>query len=159
MALSVGSMLADIACLYFSLIAAGAHVGFDVALLAAGAGAVGAIVPLLPGGLGVVEAIIPAVVHWYGPSLSAGLAAALVYRALGTFLPAGAGLVALLALRAQRPARRSAHRTVKSVSVTGVTSRAWDRAVTVVGIRHNAPSAAVSRWQHRCVLSIASGVR
>ena len=65
--LSAASMLADVSCLYFVLIAAGAHVGFDVAILATGAAAAGAIVPFLPGGLGVVEAIIPAVVHWYGP--------------------------------------------------------------------------------------------
>ncbi len=107
MGLSVGSMLADIACLYFALIAAHAHVGFDIALLAAGAAAASALIPLLPGGLGVVEAIIPAVVHWYGPPVSAALAGALVYRALGTFLPAIAGAVAVVALRARRPPRES----------------------------------------------------
>jgi uncharacterized protein (TIRG00374 family) len=104
MGLSVGSMLADIACLYFSLIAAHAHVGFDIALLAAGAAAASALIPLLPGGIGVVEAIIPAVVHWYGPPVSAALAGALVYRALGTFLPALAGAAALVALRTRHPA-------------------------------------------------------
>ena len=107
MALSVGSMLADIACLYFALIAAHAHVGFDIALLAAGAAAASALIPLLPGGLGVVEAIIPAVVHWYGPPVSAAFAGALVYRALGTFLPAAAGAIALVVLRAHRPVRHS----------------------------------------------------
>ncbi len=101
MGLSVGSMLADIACLYFVLIAAHTHVGFDIALLAAGAAAVAGLIPLLPGGLGVVEAVIPAVVHWYGPSLSAAFAGALVYRVLGTFLPAAAGAVAVMALRAR----------------------------------------------------------
>ena len=106
MSLSIGSMLADIGCLYFALVAAHAHVGFDIALLAAGAGAVSAIVPLLPGGLGIVEAVIPAVVHWYGPPVSAAFAGALVYRALGTFLPACAGAVALIALRARWPALR-----------------------------------------------------
>jgi uncharacterized membrane protein YbhN (UPF0104 family) len=105
MGLSVGSMLADIACLYFVLIAAHAQVGFDVALLAAGAAAASGLIPLLPGGLGVVEAIIPAVVRWYGPSLSAAFAGALVYRVLGTFLPAAAGAVAVVALRAHHPSR------------------------------------------------------
>ncbi len=106
MGLSVGSMLADIACLYFALLAAHAHVGFDIALLAAGAAAASALIPLLPGGLGVVEAIIPAVVHWYGPPVSAALAGALAYRALGTFLPALAGAAALVALRARRRGER-----------------------------------------------------
>jgi len=103
MALSTGSMLADIACLYFVLIVAHAHVGFDIALLAAGAAAASSLIPLLPGGIGVVEAIIPAVVHWYGPSVGAAFAAALMYRMLGTFLPAAAGAVAVVALRAHRP--------------------------------------------------------
>jgi uncharacterized protein (TIRG00374 family) len=115
MGLSVGSMLADIACLYFALIAAHAHVGFDIALLAAGAAAASALIPLLPGGLGVVEAIIPAVVHWYGPPVSAAFAGALVYRALGTFLPAAAGAIALVVLRARRP---------RATTVTDATSGA-----------------------------------
>jgi len=101
-ALSATSMLANVACLFFVLIAAHARVGFDIALLTAGAAAAAGLIPLLPGGIGVVEAIIPAVVHWYGPPFEAALAAALVYRALGTFLPAAAGGVALLALRASR---------------------------------------------------------
>ena len=105
MSLSVGSMLADVGCLYFALIAAHAHVGFDIALLAAGAAAASALIPLLPAGLGVVEAVIPAVVHWYGPPVSAAFAGALVYRALGTFLPALAGAVALVVLRARWPVR------------------------------------------------------
>jgi uncharacterized membrane protein YbhN (UPF0104 family) len=62
---------------------------------------------LLPGGLGVVEAIIPAVVHWYGPSLSAAFAGALVYRMVGTVLPAAVGAVAVVALRAHRRDHRS----------------------------------------------------
>ena len=105
MGLSVGSMLADVGCLYFALIASHAHVGFDVALLAVGAAAASALIPLLPAGLGVVEAIIPAVVHWYGPSVSDALAGALVYRVLGTFLPALAGAIAIAVLRAREPAR------------------------------------------------------
>jgi uncharacterized protein (TIRG00374 family) len=100
--LSLGSLLSDVACLWFVLVAVGARVDPDVALLAVGAGALAAAVPLVPGGLGVVEAVMPAVVHWYGPPLSAALAGALLYRAIGTFLPAAAGTVSLAVLRAQR---------------------------------------------------------
>jgi len=100
--LSVASMLANVSCLCFVLIAAHAYVGYDVAVLAAGAAATAGLIPLLPGGIGVVEVIIPAVVHWYGPPFAAALAAALVYRVLGTFLPAAAGGIALFALRASR---------------------------------------------------------
>jgi len=101
--ISLASMMSDVACLWFILIAVGARVDPDVALLAVGAGAVAAAIPLLPGGIGVVEAVIPAVVHWYGPPISAALAGALLYRAVGTFLPAAAGAVALVPLRAHKP--------------------------------------------------------
>jgi len=104
--LSFGSMMGDVACLWFVLIAAGASVDPEIALLAVGAGAVAASVPLLPAGIGVVEAVMPAVIHAYGPSLGAALAGVLLYRAIGTFLPAAAGAVSLLALRA-RPVDRS----------------------------------------------------
>ncbi len=100
--LSAASLLANVSCLYFVLIAAHAHVGYEIAVLAAGAAATAGLIPLLPGGIGVVEAIIPAVVHWYGPPFGAALAGAVVYRVLGTFLPAAAGGVALAALRASR---------------------------------------------------------
>ena len=102
MAMSVLSLLCDVTCLWLVLIATGARVDFDVAVLAVGAGAVAASIPLLPGGLGVVEAVIPAVVHWYGAPVGAALAAVLLYRAVGTFLPAAAGAVSILALRAHR---------------------------------------------------------
>ena len=100
--LSLGSLLSDVACLWFLLIAVGAHVDPDVALLAVGAGAVAASVPLVPGGIGVVEAVIPALIHWYGPALGAALAGTLLYRAVGTFFPAAAGAVSLVALRTNR---------------------------------------------------------
>ncbi len=101
--LSLASMMSDVACLWFILIAVGARVDPDVALLAVGAGAVAAAVPLLPGGIGVVEAVMPAVIHWYGPPVSAALAGVLLYRAVGTFLPAAAGAVSLIPLRAHQP--------------------------------------------------------
>ena len=118
--LSVAALLADAGCLFFVLIAARARVGFDIALLATGAAASATLVPLVPGGIGIGEAIIPAVVHWYGPSFGAALAAALLYRALGTFLPAVAGGVALLALRLPRPGARVETRPARSVTVRGV---------------------------------------
>jgi uncharacterized protein (TIRG00374 family) len=100
--LSLASMLCDVVGLWFLLIATHARVDLDVALLAVGAGAVAASVPLLPAGIGVVEAVMPAVIHWYGPPLSAALAGVLLYRVVGTLLPAGAGAVSLVALRSRR---------------------------------------------------------
>ena len=100
--LSLASMLCDVAALWFILIAVDARVDPDVALLAVGAGAVAAAVPLLPAGIGIVEAVMPAVLHWYGPSFSAALAGVLLYRVVGTLLPAGAGAASLVALRAHR---------------------------------------------------------
>lgn len=105
--LSLASMMCDVACLWFILIAVGARVDPDVALLTVGAGALAAAVPLLPGGIGVVEAVMPAVIHWYGPSISAALAGVLLYRAVGTFLPAAAGAASLIALRAHKRNKRA----------------------------------------------------
>jgi uncharacterized membrane protein YbhN (UPF0104 family) len=108
MVLSIGSLLADIACLHLLLFAANAHVGFSVTVLAAGAAFVAGGIPFLPAGFGVTEALIPAVIHWYGPPLNAALAGALAYRVVGTLLPAAVGAVAVLALRIQHvgPRRR-----------------------------------------------------
>jgi uncharacterized protein (TIRG00374 family) len=100
--ISLASMMSDVACLWLILIAVGARVDPDIALLAVGAGAVAASVPLLPGGIGVVEAVMPAVIHWYGPPISAALAGVLLYRAIGTFLPAAAGAASLIPLRAHK---------------------------------------------------------
>ncbi len=120
--LSLASMLSDVACLYFILVAVGAHVDPDVALLAVGTGAVAGAVPLLPGGIGVVEAVMPAVIHWYGPPLSAALAGVLIYRVVGTLLPAAAGAVSLVALRAHRghTAREQALRPYRSAPPGGM---------------------------------------
>jgi uncharacterized protein (TIRG00374 family) len=97
--LTATALLGDIACLWFALRAGGANVGFDVALLAVTVSSVATLVPLVPGGLGIVEAAIPAVTHHFGVPYDQGLAAALVYRALGTFVPAGVGVVAVFTLR------------------------------------------------------------
>ncbi|MFI5046647.1 MAG: YbhN family protein [Acidimicrobiia bacterium] len=100
--ISFASMMSDVACLWFILIAAGARVDPDIAFLAVGAGAVAGAVPLLPGGIGVVEAVMPAVIHGFGPPISVALAGVLVYRAVGTFLPAIAGAASLIPLRAHK---------------------------------------------------------
>jgi uncharacterized membrane protein YbhN (UPF0104 family) len=68
-------------------------------LLAITVAAVSALVPLVPGGIGIVEAAIPAVTHHFGVPYDQGLAAALAYRALGTFIPASIGALAILGLR------------------------------------------------------------
>ena len=101
--LSVVAILADMAALWAALAAVGLHVRADVVVLAAVVGVLASSVPLLPGGLGLVEAAIPAVLHHFGAPLDAALAGALIYRAVGTFLPAGAGtaVVASLTLRRQ----------------------------------------------------------
>jgi uncharacterized protein (TIRG00374 family) len=109
-ALTAGAFLLDVGCLWFGLLAAGARVGFDVALLAITISAVAALVPLIPGGLGVVEATIPAVVHHFGTSYAQGLAAAIAYRVLGTFIPAIAGAGALPLLRRREHADRHERR-------------------------------------------------
>ena len=93
-------LLADVACLWFALRSAHSNVGFDVALLAVTVAAASAFVPLVPGGLGIVEVAIPAVTYHFGVPYSQGIAAALAYRALGTFIPAGAGAISIYALRA-----------------------------------------------------------
>jgi uncharacterized protein (TIRG00374 family) len=97
--LTAGAMLGDVSCLWFALLAAGAHVGFDVALLAISVSAVSVLVPFIPGGIGIAEAAIPAVTHHFGVPYDLGLAAALAYRGLGTFLPAGLGAIAIWDLR------------------------------------------------------------
>jgi len=98
--LTAAALLGDVACLWFLLRAAHANVGFDVALLAVTIAAVSTLVPLVPGGLGITEAVIPAVAHHFGVGYDAGVAAALAYRTLATFVPAGAGALAIFGLRA-----------------------------------------------------------
>jgi uncharacterized protein (TIRG00374 family) len=98
------ALLADVACLWFALLATGSRVGFEVALLAITVAAAATFVPLVPGGLGIVEAAIPAVFHHFGVPYEQGLAAALVYRAFGTFVPAAVGALAIVGLRAYIPA-------------------------------------------------------
>jgi hypothetical protein len=97
--LSASAWLADACCLYFALRAVGVHAGFEILLLAYCAGLISSALPLLPGGLGVVEATVPAILDHYGVPLDAALAGTLAWRALALFLPALAGLFALVSLR------------------------------------------------------------
>ena len=97
------AVLADAATLWATCHAAGFHMHPELVLLSCTVGTVVSWVPLLPGGLGLVEAAIPTVLHRFGAPLDDALAATLVYRAAGTLLPALAGGVAIVALRAQRP--------------------------------------------------------
>jgi uncharacterized membrane protein YbhN (UPF0104 family) len=73
-----------------------------VLLLAYTAGILATEVPLLPAGLGRVETAMPAVLRSFGVPVDTALAGALTYRALGTFLPAIAGALALPSLRVIR---------------------------------------------------------
>ncbi len=99
MLVSVASLLADALCLWMLFFAVGIHDGFELALLSAGAAAAASSIPLLPGGLGAVEAAVPALLAWYGTPLATALSATLLYRAIGTFLPAAAGALSIPALR------------------------------------------------------------
>ena len=107
-AISAGSLLADALCLWMLFFAVGIHDGFELALLSAGTAAAASSIPLLPGGLGAVEAAVPALLAWYGAPIATALSAVLLYRAIGTFLPAAAGALSIPALRASARSRRSA---------------------------------------------------
>ena len=90
-------------CLFLALRAVGVRVDFDVLLLAYTVGMAASFIPLLPAGLGVVETVTPAVLHLYGVPLEAALAGLVVYRILGTLLPALVGAGSLATLRIQSP--------------------------------------------------------
>ncbi len=110
---SSAAVIADAATLWATCHAAGFHIHPEIALLATTVGTMASWVPLLPGGLGIVEAAIPAIVHHFGAPLGDALAATLVYRTVGTLLPAIAGAIAIPVLRSHRaipdlvPARAS----------------------------------------------------
>ncbi len=100
--LAIAAVTADFGCLYASLQAAGVALHLDIAALAVTAAALATALPLVPGGIGLAEAAIPAVLHHFGAPLDASLAGAVLYRAAGTFLPAGAGAVAIAAFALSR---------------------------------------------------------
>ena len=106
MLLSVASLLADALCLWMLFFAVGIHDGLELALLSAGAAAAASSIPLLPGGLGAVEAAVPALLAWYGTPIATALSATLLYRAIGTFLPAAAGALSIPGLRVSARSRQ-----------------------------------------------------
>lgn len=89
----------DGTCLFFALRAVGVHVGLDVLLLAYSVSAAACLIPFLPAGLGVVETLVPGLLHLYHVPFESALAGLLVYRAIGTFLPAIVGAASLASLR------------------------------------------------------------
>jgi uncharacterized protein (TIRG00374 family) len=95
----VAAWIAQGLCLYCTVHATGAEVGFDVLLLAYTVGILASMVPLLPAGVGIVETVTPLILHAYGVPLPAALAAVLSYRLFASVLPALAGALALVGLR------------------------------------------------------------
>ncbi|HET9692513.1 MAG TPA: YbhN family protein [Acidimicrobiales bacterium] len=89
----------DAGCLLLALRAAGVHVAPDQLLLAYAVGTLASNVPLLPAGMGVVETLTPLVLTWFGAPWGAALTGVLVYRVVGTLLPAAVGLLAAAGLR------------------------------------------------------------
>jgi uncharacterized membrane protein YbhN (UPF0104 family) len=99
---SAAAALADAGTLWARCHTAGFHMHPELVLLAQTVGTVVSWVPLLPGGLGLVEAAVPAVLHHFGAPLADALAATLVYRAVGTLVPALVGSGAIAALGPRR---------------------------------------------------------
>jgi uncharacterized membrane protein YbhN (UPF0104 family) len=97
--LALGACLANAACFRYALIAAGIHLSLGLFLFVYAVAMISAMVPFVPAGLGVVETIVPALLHRTGVPLTTALAGILVYRALGTLLPAIAGAIVLIRLR------------------------------------------------------------
>lgn len=88
--------VADIACLGFACLAAGADPSFGGLLIAFTAGKVVATAPLLPGGLGVVDGTLTAALVASGLAASAALPAVIVYRLISFPLIAAAGWLIFL---------------------------------------------------------------
>lgn len=107
---AVGTWITDAGCLWTALHAVHLHIHFSSVLLAYVVGTVASWVPLLPGGIGAVEVAVPAVLHHFGVPLTVGLAGTLLWRGMSLFLPALAGVVAYLGLRAEHPAPSSGAR-------------------------------------------------
>jgi uncharacterized protein (TIRG00374 family) len=97
--LALLSCIADAACFWFSLAAAGVDPRPGGFIVAYGVGLLAALVPFLPAGLGAVEVAMPAVLHKTGVPLAPALGGVLTYRLLGTLLPALGGTLALVGLR------------------------------------------------------------
>ena len=85
--------IADVGCLAFACLAAGAHPSIGGLLIAYAAGKVVAAVPLLPGGLGVVDGTLTAALVATGLAASVVLPAVIVFRLISFPLVAIAGWV------------------------------------------------------------------
>jgi uncharacterized membrane protein YbhN (UPF0104 family) len=101
MSTTVAAWVCDGLCMFLALRAVGAHLGLEQLLLAYTAGVLAASAPFVPGGLGVVETVTPLVLVHFGVHWPEAVAVVLVYRLLGTFLPALAGLLSVVSLRLQ----------------------------------------------------------
>jgi len=103
-----GAWFADALCLDAALRALGANLSIPLLLLAYCGIAIAAEIPLLPAGLGIVETAGPAILAMGGIPFATGLVAILVYRVIGTVLPALAGGLAFTWLRLEpAPAPRA----------------------------------------------------
>jgi uncharacterized protein (TIRG00374 family) len=103
----VGKSLGDYLALYAALLAAGASPNPVVPLAALAAANLTGMIPITPGGLGFVEAGLTATLAVAGIPPDQALVAAVAYRAVSTWLPVGAGLVAYLGFElrhSRRPA-------------------------------------------------------
>ncbi|MCU1344020.1 MAG: hypothetical protein JWL70_286 [Acidimicrobiia bacterium] len=108
----------DGSCLFLGLRAVGVHVTLDVLLLAYSVSAAASFIPFLPAGVGVVESIVPALLHLYGVPIESALAGMIVYRAVGTVLPAVVGAGSLVTLRLQSAPSETAAELQASLSTT-----------------------------------------
>lgn len=100
---SAAAVLCDAATLWATTHATGFHIHPELVVLACTVATVASWVPLLPSGLGIVEVAVPAILHRFGVPLDAAVAATVVYRGIGTLLPAIVGTAAIAALRTRRP--------------------------------------------------------
>ena len=90
--------IADVACLGFACLAAGAHPSIGGLLIAYAAGKVVSTVPLLPGGLGVVDGTLTATLVASGLAASAALPAVIVFRLISFPLVAAVGWLVFVVL-------------------------------------------------------------
>lgn len=88
--------IADVACLGFACLAAGAHPSIGGLLIAFTAGKVVATFPLLPGGFGVVDGTLTATLVASGLAAGAALPAVIVFRLISFPLLAAAGWLVFL---------------------------------------------------------------
>ena len=100
---AAAAWFADALCLHFAVLGVGGKISVTALLLAYTATAIAAAVPLLPAGLGIVETLTPAILHLYGVPVTKAVIAVVVYRVIGTLLPAIGGAVSLGSLRLETP--------------------------------------------------------